>query len=148
MNVVIALALFLTAGAAIRASAATCESLAGVALKAGTINRAEVVAAGTFVPPDSGRRGGGGANPYANLPSFCRVAATLTPSTDSDIRIEVWLKEAQMFPDDYDGIIAGAPANRTAISLWIAHAVLKDPASYVPPAKYPTIHAAALAACD
>ena len=58
------------------------------------------------------------------------------------------LKEAQMFPDDYDGIIAGAPANRTAISLWIAHAVLKDPASYIPPAKYPVIHQAALAACD
>src|SRR3954452_24064409 len=58
------------------------------------------------------------------------------------------LKEAQMFPNDYDGVIAGAPANRTAISLWIAHAVLKDPASYVPPAKYPAIHAAALAACD
>src|SRR5262249_32767428 len=40
------------------------------------------------------------------------------------------------------------PANRTAISLWIAHAVLKDPASYIPPAKYPIIHQAALAACD
>src|SRR5207249_9052114 len=58
------------------------------------------------------------------------------------------LKEAQRFPDDYDGIVAGAPANRTAISLWIAHAVLKDPASYIPPAKYPLIHQAALAACD
>jgi feruloyl esterase len=58
------------------------------------------------------------------------------------------LKEAQMFPEDYDGIIAGAPANRTAISLWIAHAVLKDPASYIPPAKYPVIHEAALNACD
>jgi feruloyl esterase len=58
------------------------------------------------------------------------------------------LKEAQMFPDDYDGIIAGAPANRTAISLWIASAVLKDPASYIPPAKYPLIHQAAIAACD
>ena len=58
------------------------------------------------------------------------------------------LKEAQMFPDDYDGIIAGAPANRTAISLWIAHAVLKNPASYIPPAKYPAIHQAAVAPCD
>jgi feruloyl esterase len=58
------------------------------------------------------------------------------------------LKEAQMFPEDYDGIIAGAPANRTAISLWIAHAVLKDPASYIPPSKYPIIHQAALADCD
>ena len=58
------------------------------------------------------------------------------------------LKEAQMFPEDYDGIIAGAPANRTAISLWIAHAVLKNPASYIPPSKYPVIHKAAVAACD
>src|SRR6185369_4628733 len=45
-------------------------------------------------------------------------------------------------------IIAGAPANRTAISLWIADAVLKDPASYIPPGKYSTIHQAAIAACD
>ena len=58
------------------------------------------------------------------------------------------LKEAQKFPDDYDGIIAGAPANRTAISLWIAAAVLKNPASYIPPSKYPIIHQAALSACD
>jgi feruloyl esterase len=58
------------------------------------------------------------------------------------------LKEAQKFPEDYDGIIAGAPANRTAMSLWIAHAVLKDPASYIAPSKYPIIHRAALAACD
>ena len=58
------------------------------------------------------------------------------------------LKEAQKFPDDYDGIIAGAPANRTAISLWIAAAVLKDPASHIPPSKYPIMHQAALAACD
>src|SRR4029077_19599861 len=91
MNGVIALAVFLTAVAATRAPAATCESLAGVAGKAGTINRAEVVAPGTFVPPDGGRRGGGGPNPFANLPSFCRVGATLTPSAGSDIKIEVWL---------------------------------------------------------
>jgi len=58
------------------------------------------------------------------------------------------LKEAQMFPDDFDGIIAGAPGNRTAMGLWIAHAMLKDPASFIPPAKYPLIHSAALAACD
>jgi len=32
--------------------------------------------------------------------------------------------------------------------LWIAHAVLEDPASYIPSTKYPLIHQAALAACD
>ena len=35
--------------------------------------------------------GGGGAK---DLPAFCRVAATLKPSTDSDIKIEVWLPAA------------------------------------------------------
>lgn len=29
--------------------------------------------------------------PLENLPSFCRVAATLMPSSDSEIRIEVWM---------------------------------------------------------
>jgi feruloyl esterase len=62
------------------------------------------------------------------------------------------LTEAQRFPNDYDGIIAGAPANytshMTAGQLWIGQAVHKDEASYIPPAKYPAIHAAVLAACD
>src|ERR1700688_1192758 len=58
------------------------------------------------------------------------------------------LKEAQKFPDDFDGIIAGAPGNRTALAMWIALALLKDPASFIPPAKYPMIHQAALPACD
>jgi feruloyl esterase len=258
ISIVMCLMASLALAIAAPASAATCEGLATTALKDGTINHVEVVAPGTFVPPDGGRRGRGGANPYADLPAFCRVAATLTPSRDSDIKIEVWLpaadggsrgqasswngkfqavgnggwagvisyaamadalragyatastdtghvggrgtfaldhpeklidfswrsehemtvqakvliqafygtvprlsywngcstggrqglKEAQMFPNDYDGIIAGAPANRTAISLWIAHAVLKDPASYIPPDKFPVLHRAAVAACD
>src|SRR5205807_1585902 len=58
------------------------------------------------------------------------------------------LQEAQKFPDDFDGIIAGAPANRTALALWIAFALLKDPASFIPPTKYPLIHQAVLDACD
>ena len=235
-----------TAGAAV-SYAASCGNLAKLSLPSTTITSAQVVDAGAFKQP--GNQKGKGGNPYANLPAFCRVEATLRPSGDSDIKIEVWLpaanwnkklqsvgnggwagvisysaladavrdgyasastdtghvggsgsfalghqeklidfgwrsehemtvkakaitqafygsaprltywngcstggrqglKEAQMFPDDYDGIIAGAPANRTAISLWIAFAVLKDKESYIPPAKYPAIHEAALAACD
>ena len=54
-----------------------------------------------------------------------------------------------MFPGDFDGIIAGAPGNRRpAPRLWVAQALLKDPARFIPPAKYPLIHHAALAACD
>ncbi len=238
-------ALFLTAlcGSVAPALAASCESLAALALPQAKITMAQVVPAGAFQPPD--RRPG----PYRDLPEFCRVAATLTPSSDSDIKAEFWLpvrdwnhklqvvgnggwagtisypalvaavragyaaastdtghstpggafvyghpeklvdyswrsehettvkakaivaafygaaphrsywngcstggrqalKEAQMFPGDFDGIIAGAPGNRTALSLWMAHALLKDPAGYIPSEKYPLIHRAAIAACD
>lgn len=226
------------------AFAASCESLLSFSLSDAKVTVAQVVSAGAFTPPTGGR-----AAEYGSLPAFCRVAATLTPSSDSDIKVEVWLpvtgwngrfqavgnggwagvisyaamaeavkagyatastdtghstpggsfalghpeklidfawrsvhemtvkakavirafygsapkrsywngcstggrqglKQAQMFPENFDGIIAGAPANRTPMSLWIAHALLKDPASYIPPAKYPLIHRAVLKACD
>src|SRR5258707_554248 len=51
------------------AFAASCDSLAGLELPHATITSARVVAD----------------------PESCRVAATLRPSSDSDIKIEVWL---------------------------------------------------------
>ena len=62
------------------------------------------------------------------------------------------LMEAQRFPADYDGIIAGAPAN--AVTHLLAgftmnvQATESDPASYIPPTKLPALEAAALEACD
>jgi len=60
--------------------------------------------------------------------------------------------EAQRYPSDYDGIVAGAPANAfTRIGagfLFNQVALLSEPANYVPPAKYKAIEAAVLAACD
>ncbi len=62
------------------------------------------------------------------------------------------MKEAQRFPDDYDGIIAGAPGldwiARATLSMWVAQAVHKNEASYIPPRKFPFLHDAALNACD
>jgi feruloyl esterase len=62
------------------------------------------------------------------------------------------MKEAQRFPDDFDGIVAGAPAldwvARATLSMWVAQAVHKDEASFIPPRKFPFIHDAALNACD
>lgn len=62
------------------------------------------------------------------------------------------LMEAQRFPDDYDGILAGAPANYwthlTTEAMWDVQATLNDPASYIPASKIPAISAAVLAACD
>jgi len=61
------------------------------------------------------------------------------------------LMEAQRFPDDYDGILAGAPANYWTHLLATAGAedvFLNDPTSRIPPVKIPAIASATLAACD
>ena len=60
--------------------------------------------------------------------------------------------EAQRFPDDFDGIIAGAPANAWSHHftgfVWNEQALMKDASSMIPPGKLPAIQAAALKACD
>ncbi len=218
------------------AAAATCESLSSLQLPDAKITFAQTVAAGTFTVPN-GRGGRGGANPYEALPAFCRVVATLTPTSDSDIKIEVWLpvtdwnqkfivignggwagvigynnlaegikggyatagtdtghtgntgsfalghpekladfswrsehemtlkgkaivaafygnaarrsywngcstggrqalKEAQQFPDDFDGIIAGAPANRSLSQFWVGWLMFREQGSQVPASKF------------
>jgi hypothetical protein len=62
------------------------------------------------------------------------------------------LMEAQRYPTDYDGLIAGAPAasftHILAAFTMNLQALENDPASYIPPAKYAAIDAAALAVCD
>lgn len=62
------------------------------------------------------------------------------------------LMEAQRFPQDYDGIIAGAPANYwthlMVAAIAGAQALYSNPASYLSADKLPAIHAAVLAACD
>jgi feruloyl esterase len=225
-------------------AASSCENLTSLNLPDTTITSAQSVAAGAFTPPANGA-----AESWNDLPAFCRVTATLKPSSDSDIKVEVWLpaagwnkkyqavgnggwagvisysamadavrkgyassstdtghatpgggfalghpeklvdfgwrslhemtvkskaiieayyssgprlsywngcstggrqalKEVQKFPNDYDGVIAGAPANRTAMALWVSSALLKDPASTIPRSKYAMIHQAAIGACD
>jgi feruloyl esterase len=62
------------------------------------------------------------------------------------------LMEAQRYPGDYDGVLAGASANfwsrQSAAWVWEARAALDDPASYIPAAKLPMISQAAVIACD
>jgi feruloyl esterase len=62
------------------------------------------------------------------------------------------LMAAQRFPSDYDGIVAGAPANNwtrlMAGDFDGVLAVLQDPASHLPPPALGLLHRGALAACD
>jgi feruloyl esterase len=62
------------------------------------------------------------------------------------------LMEAQRFPGDYDGILAGAPANfwthLLASALWDAQATTRDDASYIPSSKLPALARAVNEACD
>jgi len=62
------------------------------------------------------------------------------------------ITEAIRYPADYDGIVAGAPAidymHLHAARLALNRFVHRTDDSYIPPAKYPAIHRAALAACD
>ena len=234
------------------AAGASCESLVGLSLQNATVTSADTIAAGAFVPPGAAGRGNT-AQQYSALPAFCRVAATLKPSSDSDIKIEVWLPstgwngkfqgvgnggwagtisypalaaamasgyasastdtghssagasfatdhpeklvdyahravhemtvqaksiidafygtgpksslwngcstggrqgaiEASRYPADYNAIIAGAiPVTSPrlhAARIQISQIVHRSPDSYIPPEKYPAIHAAALDACD
>lgn len=70
-----------------------CEELAALVLPDTRITAATLVPAGGFVPEE--------AEPpyvppslYQTLPAFCRVAATLTPTPDSEIGFELWMPAA------------------------------------------------------
>jgi len=88
------------------AFAATCESLAGLKLPNATISLAESRASGPFTPP-VGRV-------VPGLPAFCRVAGTLKPSADSDIRFEVWLPPAAAWNGKFQGLGNGGYAGSIA----------------------------------
>lgn len=62
------------------------------------------------------------------------------------------LMEAQRFPEDYDGILAGAPANAwthlLSSGVSVTQGTIGEPQGYISRAKLPAIERAALAACD
>ncbi|HUN76498.1 MAG TPA: tannase/feruloyl esterase family alpha/beta hydrolase [Steroidobacteraceae bacterium] len=73
--------------------ATECSQLASIkTIPHVEITLAESVAAAAFRPP-AGAGPGFGVPPgaYSHLPAFCRVAGTIRPTPDSDIRFEVWM---------------------------------------------------------
>ncbi len=73
------------------AGAASCPTLSSLALPNATITQARAIGAGEFsLLPDEHSQDSVKAG-FKDVPAFCRVAATLKPTGDSDIKIEVWL---------------------------------------------------------
>ena len=88
--------------------------------------------------------------------------ATITRYYSQGPRLSYWngcstggrqgLMSAQRYPEDFDAILAGAPANyQTHLHAWdlaVSTPVLKDPASAVPAAKLEMVNRAVVNACD
>ena len=72
-------------------TSASCEALGSTPLPNATVTAARAYPAGEFT---SGRT--------FQVPAFCRVMVTATPTPDSDIKVEVWV------PDAWNGKLLGA----------------------------------------
>ena len=68
------------------AAATPCTNLLSLQLQYTTITSAEDNTSGIFTVPNSNTT-------LTGLPAFCRVTATVTPMSESNIKIEVWLPE-------------------------------------------------------
>jgi hypothetical protein len=99
------------------AAGQTCEKLADLKLANTTITAAQSVAAGVFTPPT------GSAAPFKELPAFCRVTGVIKPTTDSDIRFEVWMPSTG-WNGKFQGIGNGGFAGSITPE-WLAGAVAR-----------------------
>jgi Tannase and feruloyl esterase len=74
------------------AQSKSCEELAKLEWPDMKVTLAQVVQPGAFTPPAGGPGPVREPSPvFKTLPAFCRVAVTLTPTADSEIRSEIWL---------------------------------------------------------
>jgi feruloyl esterase len=92
-------------------SVIACADLATLTLPGVTIIEAQSVQAGAFVPPGPPPPQLSVRPDYSKLPAFCRVAASLRPTSDSDIRVELWMPAErwnQKFMGTGNGGAAGA----------------------------------------
>src|SRR6516164_2451627 len=88
----VAFILLLSGAAAYAQDADACERLTAAKIPNTTITLAQTVAAGTFSGPPTPKSADSElALLYKSLPAFCRVVAETKPTSDSDIKLEVWL---------------------------------------------------------
>ena len=97
--------------AACALAATPCESLSSLSLPQTAITMAASVPPGAFAPPPSfSLRLQPGDIVYKNLPAFCRVAAIMRPTSDSEIKIELWLPPAQAWNGKFMAVGNGGQA--------------------------------------
>ena len=82
--------------AALAAAGTSCGSLAALTIPAVTVRSATAIAGGPFTPP--------GAQSAMTLPAFCRVEATARPTSDSDIKFEVWIPSADTWNGKFEAV--------------------------------------------
>ena len=84
-------------GMAAAAPAGTpCVQLTALTIPTVTITAATEVAAGAFTPP--------GTQTALTVPVFCRVEATARPTSDSEIKFEVWIPPAEAWNGKFQGV--------------------------------------------
>lgn len=99
------------------ASAATCESLKLLSLPNVTISAAQTIPAGNYTAANG--------QTFSNLPTFCRVAATATPTSQSDINFEVWMPPAGVWNGIFRGEGSGGSAGAITFPL-MANAIQRN----------------------
>jgi len=90
-----ALAVILSMLGAMQAAAVTCENLISLQLHHTTITAAQSIPAGSYTAPNG--------EVFTDMPAFCRVAATLAPTSDSNIGIEIWMP-ASTWNEKFEGV--------------------------------------------
>ena len=68
-----------------------CQDMASLALPNASITTTLVVEAGAFSAPSETGGAARARDVFKKLPTFCRIAATIKPTSDSEIKMEVWL---------------------------------------------------------
>jgi feruloyl esterase len=78
------------------AAGTACANLAALTIPDVTVNAATPVAAGPFSPTSAGAA--------MTVPAFCRVEATARPTSDSEIKFEVWIPPAEAWNGKFQGV--------------------------------------------
>jgi feruloyl esterase len=81
----------------VAAAGTACANLAALTIPSVTIKSADPVAAGPYTPP-------GPQQTTVTLPAYCRVEGTARPTSDSEIRFEVWIPPADAWNGKFEGV--------------------------------------------